>query len=505
MTRAWLEDRAQRSGSAEALNANGRALDYGTLWRHTQNLVRSLTALGVDAGEPVAALASGSLELALLLHAAQTRGFALLPLNTRLAHPELSRQVAASGVRRLVSDAAQAERADALARELRIESLHFRTAPNGASEVARLAQGEARPHSSPPPPRGDERPLLWLFTSGTGGTPKAAELSQRALHASALGHERAIGLAAGERWLACMPMFHIGGLSILVRCALAGASAELHDQFDEGAVVAALASGRVNIVSLVPAMLARLLDAFGERPAPPALRCILLGGSAAPPRLLARAAALGLRVAPTYGLTEAASQVATRDPSERREPLTGRLVALPGTALRIVDERGEAVAAGAEGEICVRGPTLMTRYVGDREATARALRDGWLHTGDAGRLDAEGGLEVLDRRTDLIVSGGENIYPAEVEAALHEHPAVAEAGVVARACERFGARPVAWVVLRHGATASETALREHCLARLARFKAPDAFRFTDALPRNASGKLLRRELRERSALIARRP
>jgi long-chain acyl-CoA synthetase len=171
--------------------------------------------------------------------------------------------------------------------------------------------------------------------------------------------------------------------------------------------------------------------------------------------------------------------------------------ALPGTGLRIVDDRGEPVPHGGEGEICVSGPTLMTRYVGAPGETRRVLRGGWLHTGDFGRLDAEGGLTVLDRRTDLIVTGGENVYPAQIEAALCEHPAVLEAGVVGRADEAFGARPVAWVALRPGAGASESALRAHCAARLARFQQPIAFRFAQALPRNAAGKLLRLELRER--------
>jgi acyl-CoA synthetase (AMP-forming)/AMP-acid ligase II len=139
----------------------------------------------------------------------------------------------------------------------------------------------------------------------------------------------------------------------------------------------------------------------------------------------------------------------------------------------------------------------MTRYVGAPDQTRRALRGGWLHTGDFGRLDAEGGLAVLDRRTDLIVSGGENIYPAEIESVLCEHPAVLEAGVVGRADQAFGERPVAWIALRAGAQPAESALRAHCAARLARFKLPVAFRFSPELPHNATGKLLRRELRER--------
>jgi O-succinylbenzoic acid--CoA ligase len=473
---------------SEALACARGALSYAALASRAESLAAALRAAGVSAGAPVAVLASGAPECALLFHAAARAGAVLLPLHARLTVPELRAQLAESGARTLVFDDALAETAAALADALGLAGLRI-TLGDGLEPALALAAGRARPPAPAElPARLDpERAQLRLFTSGTSGAPKAAELSARALHASALGHARLIGLAPDERWLACLPLYHVGGLSILVRCALAGAAAELHERFDEERVCAALASGRIALVSLVPAMLARVLDAWGERPAPAALRCALVGGAAADPALLARGRALGFPLAPSYGLTEAASQVATRLPSDAREPLGARLRPLPGTALRLAED----------GEILVRGPTLMTRYVGRPAETARALAGGWLHTGDAGRLDAEGGLEVLDRRADLIVSGGENVYPAEIEAVLHEHPAVLEAGVVARPDARFGARPVAWIVARPGRAPDEAGLRAHCLARLASFKTPDAFRITDALPRNASGKLLRRELRER--------
>ncbi|MBM4382871.1 MAG: o-succinylbenzoate--CoA ligase [Deltaproteobacteria bacterium] len=501
---SWLAERAARSSAAEALVIGDVCIDYGELGRRARALQAALHVQGVAPGEAIALLAAGALEVALLLHAAQSLGCTLLALNARLTEPELARQLAASGVRAIVAEPSSVERASALAAGCGIAAFRVDAqSPSLEPTLTHVSGQRLSARHADTLARGEERALLWLFTSGTSGEAKAAELSQRALRASARGHERSIGLATGERWLACMPMFHIGGLSILVRCTLAGASAVLHDRFDEGAVVAELTSGHIALVSLVPTMLARVLDAWGERPPPPRLRCVLLGGAAAPAPLLARAAALGFPIAPTYGLTEAASQVATRAPAEKREPLGGRLRALPGTELRIMNEDGALAPPGSEGEICVRGETLMTRYVGNEVATSRALRDGWLRTGDVGRLDDEGGLEVLDRRTDLIVSGGENVYPAEIENALHEHADVLEAGVVARADERFGARPVAFVVPRPSARIDEVALRAHCAARLARFKTPDAFVFTDALPRNAAGKLLRRELRDR--LLRRRP
>src|SRR5262249_487211 len=237
-------------------------------------------------------------------------------------------------------------------------------------------------------------------------------------------------------------------------------------------------------------------DAWGGRPAPPGLRCVLLGGAAAEPRLLERARAQRFPVAPTYGLTEAASQVATRPPGDSRAPLGARLQPLPGTELRIEAGDGAALAVGEVGEVCVRGGTLLTRYVGRPEATREALRGGWLHTGDLGRLDAEGRLEILDRRADLIVSGGENVYPAEVEAALLEHPTVAEAAVVAQPHHEGAARPPAFVVRRAPGRAAPEALARHCRARLAAYKVPVEFRRAEALPRNAAGKVLRAALRD---------
>ena len=211
---------------------------------------------------------------------------------------------------------------------------------------------------------------------------------------------------------------------------------------------------------------------------------------------------LGYPIAPTYGLTEAASQVATRPPDAERSDeadLAAGLQPLPGVEIRLVDERGCLVECGVEGEIQVRGPIVMRGYLDDPEASARAIREGWLATGDLGRLDARGRLRVLDRRTDLIVSGGENVYPAEIESCLLEHPAVGEACVVGVADERFGARPVAYVVLRAGESLDRADLAAFCRGKLAGFKVPIDFIERANLPRTASGKLLRRELAIRPA------
>ena len=268
----------------------------------------------------------------------------------------------------------------------------------------------------------------------------------------------------------------------------------MHDGFDPAAVNRAIDEDGVTIVSVVSSMLRRMLDARAGRPYPPTLRHVLLGGGPAPLPLLEECRRGGVPVVQTYGLTETASQAATLPPEDAlRKPGSAGKPLLP-TELRI-ERDGRPVPPGEAGEIVVRGPTVTPGYADRPEETARALRDGWLHTGDIGRLDDEGYLYVLDRRTDLIVSGGENVYPAEIEAVLAAHPAVAEAGVAGQDDARWGRVPVAFVALRPGAPpATPEGLIAFCRERLARYKVPARLYVVGALPRNAAGKLLRHKL-----------
>jgi O-succinylbenzoic acid--CoA ligase len=260
-----------------------------------------------------------------------------------------------------------------------------------------------------------------------------------------------------------MPLTHVGGLSIPIRSAIYATTAVLHGRFDTEAVLSDLMDPgrRITLVSLVPTMLARLLDAGLQEP--PTLRWALLGGGPIAPALLKRASAAGVPVAPTYGMTEACSQIATFG-----WPLTA-------VDVRIADDD----------EVLVRGPIVSAGAVSV---------DGWLHTGDLGRFDERGRVQIIGRKSDTIVSGGENIAPAEVEAVLLEHPAVADAAVHPRVDAEWGEAAVATVVLRDGLSAAPEELRAHCAARLAAFKVPKDVRFADRLPRTPSGKLLRRQL-----------
>jgi O-succinylbenzoic acid--CoA ligase len=299
-----------------------------------------------------------------------------------------------------------------------------------------------------------------VHTSGTTSVPKPVRLTYGNWLWSALGSAVALGLDPDERWLCTLPLSHVGGLSILLRSAIYGTTAVVHERFETDRVLAALRSAEgPTLVSLVPTTLARLLDAGLERP--PALRWALLGGAPLPPALLARARAAGVPVAPTYGLTEACSQVTT--------------FGVPLFCTR--------VALEPDGEVVVSGPTLSPD-------AGPALR-----TGDLGAFDAEGRLHIVGRKADTIVTGGENVAPAEVEAVLEAHPAVLEAAVVGRPDPEWGETVVALVRLREGATVTTTDLREHCAGRLARFKVPkDCVVIAEPLPRTGSGKLVRARL-----------
>ncbi len=305
------------------------------------------------------------------------------------------------------------------------------------------------------------REVAIMHTSGTTAAPKPVALTHDNFLASALGSAVALGLDPDERWLCPMPLTHVGGLSIPIRSAIYATAVVLHRRFDTGAVLNALSDPgrRITLVSLVPTTLARLLDAGLTRP--PTLRWALIGGGPIPSALLERAADAGVPVAPTYGMTEGCSQIATHG------------WPLPGVELRLA----------GDGELLVRGAIV-----------APAARDGegWLHTGDLAAFSELGRLRIVGRKADTIITGGENVAPTEIEDVLLEHPAVRDAAVHSRADPEWGERVVATVVVRNAVAAEE--LQAHCAARLARFKVPKEIAFADELPRTASGKLLRREL-----------
>jgi O-succinylbenzoic acid--CoA ligase len=409
-----------------ALVTSSGALTYSELCARALSVAGALTASGASPGDRVAVAVPPGEEFAIALHGCLLAGYAAVPIDMRLAAVE--RAARAAGAASLLDHA-----------------------PDGRGLSA-------------PAPLELEAVAVVVHTSGTTASPRPIALTYGNWQASALGSAVALGLDPEERWLCPLPLVHVGGLSVLIRSAIYGTTAVVHERFSVDKVGRALRdpTERVTLVSLVPTMLTRLLDAGLANP--PTLRWVLLGGGPIPPSLLERAAEAGVPVAPTYGMTEGCSQIATHG-----WPLLGV----------------EVHVASADSEVLVRGPTI---------APGSLAPDGWLHTGDLGVLDSAGRLAITGRRADTIVTGGENVAPAEVEAVLLAHPAVADAGVFSRPDTEWGEVVIARVVTRDGLTVGVDELRAFCAGRLARFKVPKAVEFADSLPRTESGKLLRREL-----------
>ena len=454
--------RARQAPGELALVSGKASWTWESLDREVALSSGRLRAAGVRSGDRVAVLAWNHPATVVLFHAVRRLGAALVPLNARLTEAELKPQLERTRPRLLLADEAHA-------------SLYSGATPLEAWE---------RAPAEPWPGDGSDAGADWavLFTSGTTGEPKAACLTVGALDSLARVSRANLGSRPKDRWLCSLPLFHVGGLAMVVRCAADGAVLELPSRFDAEETVEAVHRHGVTHLSLVARTLEQSLDAgLGAAD----LRGVLLGGGPVPPRLGERGRAAGVPILLTYGLTEACSQVTTERPGEADGLTAGP--PLPGLEVRILDAGGLELPAGVEGSIAVRGPTLMRGYLEDRAGTEAVLREGWLHTGDLGRSDECGRLTVLARRADLILSGGENVYPAEVEAVLAAHPALAEVAVVARPDTRWGQVPVAVVVPRVGESPGD--LRTWARVRLAGFKVPAEVVTATALPRTGAGKI----------------
>lgn len=351
-----------------------------------------------------------------------------------------------------------------------------------ASSPSRLPQRLAQLLQGPDLPG---RAELLVVTSGSTGEPKQVMLGEASLEAAVWASRGRIPLAPGDLWLACLPLRHIGGIIVFYRCAEAGAAVLWHPGFDAARVLSDMARHGVTHVSLVPAMLARLLEAG---PPPACLKYALVGGGPLSENLARRAHQAGWPLCPSYGMSEAASQVATLVPLSRdwREGMVGP--PLPGITVAIVDERNRPVAG--EGRIRIRGPMVMTGYANPAGEAGHGLDDGWFSSGDLGYLDDAGNLVVVGRCDDMLVSGGVNIHPAEVEKLLLTCPGVDDAAVTALADDIWGDRLVALLVGEAGAGA----VQDWCRAHLASHLRPRQFVPVDQLPRNALGKLERNRL-----------
>ncbi len=495
----WVQERAGISPNDPAVIDGNMSITFSQL--HTRALSRAeqLAALGIRRGDIVASLLPNGLFGVEIFHAVHLCGATLLPLNLRLTASEIGFQLnETKAVILIVSE----EQSVSLAREV---SKNSDCSPHlvMGSENNRLEWIDlkeqvpisAEPLSSETEHR-SEIPWAILYTSGTMGTPKGVPLSARHFGASAMASLNHLGVCQNDRWLACVPLFHIAGLSILTRSVLTGASVVLHNHFDAEKVSRAIDEQHVTLMSLVPTMLHRLVEVrlAGNKKTALPLRAILIGGAACSETLWQQALYLGLPVLRTYGLTEACSQVATESLLPHSGNTTREARPLKGIQIKIINQSGQSVNVSEEGEILIRGEMVMDHYYKREQQSAETLQNGWLHTGDIGFLTEHGGLCVLNRRSDLIVTGGENVYPAEVEGCLTLHPAVEEVCVVGEDDIEFGQRVVAWVVRKKTSGIKKEELQCHCRKTLAGYKIPRKIIFLPRLPRNVSGKIMRQNL-----------
>jgi O-succinylbenzoic acid--CoA ligase len=465
------------------INVDGSSLAFADMNRlASATCATILNHSPLEPGDKVALLMAKPLPFVLTLFALMRMRLVSVPLNTRLTASELSWQVENTDCRLLICEAGTRS----LARQVSADVVEMPpiSLDDPVSEYDEFGMMDL------------DADFAIIHTSGTSGRPKATILTYGNIYQSAIASALKLGVIQSERWLCVLPLYHVGGLSIVLRSLIYDTAVEFGptSPFDVQETNRALSDHPITLVSLVPTMLQRLLDAK-TRPWNPRLRLILLGGEAPSPELLERCIAENLPIATSYGLTETASQVATAMPElvYRKPGTVGKPLTFIQT--RIIDERGQDSPANRLGELLVKGDTVMRAYYGDPAATQNALRDGWLHTGDIGYLDEDGDLFILQRRADLIVSGGENIYPAEVERVLRLHPGLAEAVVFGSPDKEWGQRVAAIIECRKGASPSAIEITDFAREHLAAYKIPRQFAFVDALPRTASGKIQRREAR----------
>lgn len=437
----WLAQRSETCPERAAVITPAEAISYAELERRSSGLARRLAGRGVRQGSNVVLELEPGAPFAIALHALMKLGAVACPVNATAPDAERDRLC------------------DVLAPVLRITG----ELDLGNTEADYPLFGELDLDAI----------QCRIQTSGTSGRPRTVGLTYGNHLWSAVGSGFNLGVSPDDRWLCCLPTHHVSGLSILLRSAIYGTGAVIHGGFDPAQIERSLREDGVTIVSLVATQLARLLDAGIDLSAP---RAILVGGGPVPVETLESAAEAGATVVQTYGMTEASSQVTTLSPAdaERKRGSAGR--ALMTTHLRIED-----------GEILVQGPTVSPECVDDA---------GWLHTGDLGWIDDEGFLYVTDRMGDVIVTGGENVMPAEIEEVLMRHPDVAEAAVVGRPSDEWQEAVHAVVVPADRRGVDAEGLVEFCRAELADYKVPKSIEIVDRLPRTASGKIVRRDLRD---------
>lgn len=472
----WMLQRAMLSPQKIALQFEHRTWTYKQLNDIALERAAQLKTLGIEPFSRVAIYATSTADIIHMMLGCMHLQCEMVLLNLRLSRYELAYQIEDAAVCAILVE-------DALVEKL----------PESAATIYPFS---AICTQTPTPfavsdTWSEEATMTIMYTSGTTGFPKGVRQTVGNHMSVATSSLYNTGMRDNDAWLCTMPLFHISGFSMLVKCLMHGVRLDLYTKFDVGKVADALIDGTVSHMSVVAVTLERLISELERRQASasPKFQMMLAGGGAVPESYLQRAFACGLRVAQTYGMTETSSQTATLSPADALRKIGSAGKPLFFNQIRI----DGAEKCGDIGEICIKGDHVTPGYIG-RFAEKASTKNGWLYSGDMGYLDEEGYLYVVDRRSDLIISGGENIYPAEIENVLAAHPAVKEVGVCGVDSEKWGQVPAAFIVAKEPLTCDE--VLAYCSERLARYKVPKSFYFVEALPRNGSNKLVRRNLKQ---------
>lgn len=478
----WIERHARFAPDAVALRFGGREIAYAELARSIRRAAAVLAERGVKPGDAVAYLGLNHPAALVLLFACARLGAMFAPLNWRLAPPELARVLADCPPRALFVEPAFAEHARAI---------------EGAIPATGIGALEEEVRAAPASAGDEDSPLLLCYTSGSTGAPKGVVLEQRALFWNAVNSAHMHDLTSADRVLTTLPLFHVGGMNILTTPALhAGASVTLHARFDPQATLEAIERERITLTVLVPAQLTAMMALPAWRSADlSSLRMITTGSTIVSAAFVRKASERGVPVVQVYGATETCPIAAyVRAADALRKAGSAGAPALH-CEVKVVDDAGAELAPGGDGEILVRGPSVARGYWRAPAQAARTFKDGWYRSGDVGHFDEDGHLYVVARRNDMIISGGENIYPAEVESVLLECAAIEEACVVGRPEPRWGEAVVAAVVLKSGCRMTEGEALALFQGRIARYKHPREVRFLESLPRSPLGKVRKEAVR----------
>ncbi|MGH2740502.1 MAG: acyl-CoA synthetase [Actinomycetota bacterium] len=488
----WVARRAELTGARVAIRHQGHDITYRDLDARTNRAAGALQTLGVGKGDRLAILAKNSPEYAEVFLACAKLGAIVVPLNWRLTPSEIEFQVNDSGAATLVYESEFSEAVDVFRPATGIkEALEL----GSTFEEALAGSGEEEPGVSI---EGDDV-LALIYTSGTTGRPKGAMLTHANFFWTNLNILLAIDITQDERSVMVLPMFHVGGWNVnTLSVWWKGGTVLVEREFDASGCLRLVEAERATSMMGVPAIYLAMTQAPEFESADlSSLRHVVCGGAPAPESLIRTWEERGVKFIQGYGLTEAAPNSLVLPPEDSRRKLGAAGRPYFYADVRVVGENDEPVGAGGKGEIVIRGPSIMPGYWELPLETAHALRGGWLRTGDVARLDDEGYAYIVDRVKDMIISGGENVYPAEIENVLYEHPAVAEAAVIGVPDEKWGEAPLAVIVTKPGEAVPAEDVLAFCRERLAKFKTPKRVEFVDALPRTPSGKVIKHELRDR--------